>query len=58
MQVGLQKGEARGLHKGRRDSLLEMAAQLLPDQLDELAALAEVDELAREVTARLQAQRG
>jgi hypothetical protein len=35
-----------------------MAAQLLPEQLDELAGLADVDELAREVTARLQAQRG
>ncbi len=56
--LGLQKGEALGLQKGRRDSLLDMAAQLLPDQLDELAALADVDELALEVTARLQAQRG
>ena len=56
--LGLQKGEALGLEKGRRDSLLEMAAQLLPDQLDELAALADVDELAREVTARLKVHRG
>ena len=56
--LGLQKGEALGLQKGRRDSFLEMAAQLLPDQLAELAALTDVDELARQVTARLRVHRG